>query len=382
MGKQTYIGRNGARKVTRGAVGVERTARKIKRAYIGVGGIARPCWKNGEIAYYGTVTPLALARKQMLSGSVARLAVYGGGSDDSGTVSSQVDAYDRNLTRLAPPSLPTAACDGAGGGVGDYVLLAGGEGSSGSSGIAAAYGYSTELTCTVAASLQLSRTRLLGVSTPTHVLVGPGERNSAFAAQVDAYDAQLTHFTAPNADTGRCYLGGAAVGGYAVFAGGYTRSGSSLIPSGVVDAYDADLTHVSCAALSQSRAQMGYAGTAEHALFDGGTNGSAYYDAVDAYDTDLTRVTLTDIKRRIQFGGCLGEKAVFAGGHNGSARIQTAAFYDNALTRTDLPPLSDKRSSGRSCGSSALTVGDFLLIAGEDADAAAPTAVAEAYVLN
>ena len=48
-----------ARKIKKGYIGIDGVARKIKKAYIGIGGVARPCWPSGELAYYGTITGLS-----------------------------------------------------------------------------------------------------------------------------------------------------------------------------------------------------------------------------------------------------------------------------------------------------------------------------------
>jgi hypothetical protein len=48
MSKGIYIGVDGtARKVKRAYIGVDGTARRITKGYIGVGGVARPFWTGG-----------------------------------------------------------------------------------------------------------------------------------------------------------------------------------------------------------------------------------------------------------------------------------------------------------------------------------------------
>ena len=51
-------------------------ARRIKRAYIGVGGVARPCWNMGLPTYYGTITPAQAARTNVGCAKVGKYAVY------------------------------------------------------------------------------------------------------------------------------------------------------------------------------------------------------------------------------------------------------------------------------------------------------------------
>jgi hypothetical protein len=80
MSKAAYVGVGGtARKVTKGYAGVGGVARKIKKGYIGVGGVARPFWSGGELAYYGTITPLSVARGSLAGASNGDFALFAGG---------------------------------------------------------------------------------------------------------------------------------------------------------------------------------------------------------------------------------------------------------------------------------------------------------------
>ena len=100
MAKKAYIGVGGvARKAKKIYVGVGSTARKVKKAYIGVGGVARPCWTGGELAYYGTATALSAARHQLAGASVGNYAVFAGGATSASASVSTVNAYDTSLTR-------------------------------------------------------------------------------------------------------------------------------------------------------------------------------------------------------------------------------------------------------------------------------------------
>ena len=94
MAKKAYIGVGGvARKVKKGYLGVDGTARKVKKAYIGIGGVARPCWSGGELAYYGAITALSMGRCGLAATTVGDYALFGGGYNGSSTLYSTVDAY-------------------------------------------------------------------------------------------------------------------------------------------------------------------------------------------------------------------------------------------------------------------------------------------------
>ena len=123
MSKGAYIGVNGvARKITKAYIGVNSIARKIKKAYIGIGGVARPCWGNGELAYYGTITPLSVERHNLAATTVGNYALFGGGSTNYSTV----DAYNQSLTRSTPTALNTGRYSLAATTVGNYALFGGG----------------------------------------------------------------------------------------------------------------------------------------------------------------------------------------------------------------------------------------------------------------
>ena len=113
-------------------IGVDGVARKIKAAYIGIGGVARPCWAGGaELVYYGTATALSTARGHLAATTIGNYALFGGGYTSS-SVSSVVNAYDQTLTRPIPTALSTAREYLAATTIGNYALFGGGNPTSGS----------------------------------------------------------------------------------------------------------------------------------------------------------------------------------------------------------------------------------------------------------
>ena len=76
-----YVGvGNLARKVKSIYVGVGDLARKVKKGYIGIGGVARPFFgMEGELEYYGTITPLSQARSELAATTVGNYALFAGG---------------------------------------------------------------------------------------------------------------------------------------------------------------------------------------------------------------------------------------------------------------------------------------------------------------
>ena len=126
MAKKAYVGVGGvARKVKKGYIGVNGVTRKIKKAYIGVGGIARPCWSGGELSYYGKLSNLTTARYYIAATHVGDYALFAGGY--TGQAGSNVtNAYNTSLTRSTPTALGATTASAAGANVGNYALFSGG----------------------------------------------------------------------------------------------------------------------------------------------------------------------------------------------------------------------------------------------------------------
>ncbi len=167
-------------------MGVGGVARKIKKGYIGVGGVARCCFSAGELAYYGTATALSVARDHLAATTVGNYALFAGGWTGSSSRSATVDAYDTSLTHSIPTSLSTVRGGLAATTVGNYAIF------------------------------------------------GEGYYDST----ADAYDLSLTHSNPSSFPSIYWYQAATTVGNYALFAGGY-NSGSSTY---LVRAYDSSLT--------------------------------------------------------------------------------------------------------------------------------------------
>ena len=132
MAKKAYIGVGGtARKVKKIYIGVGGIARKVKKAYIGVGGVARPCFSEG-LEYYGTITPLSMARYRLAAATVGNYAIFAGGYSDASL--DAVEAYTDTLTKTSCEALSEPRDYLQAATVGDYALFAGGRDSSYSDG--------------------------------------------------------------------------------------------------------------------------------------------------------------------------------------------------------------------------------------------------------
>ena len=315
MAKAVYVGVGSkARKMKKAYIGIGGKARKVKKMYIGVGGKARLCY-SAELERYGIAAALSAARDSMRAATVGKCALFAGGYSRSVfgySVSSSVDAYNTSLTKSTPTELSCQRCGHAAASVGGYALFAGG---------ASSY-------------------NILGY----YDLV----------SSVDAYDASLTR-SAAHIIGATAAIGGAAVGNYALFAGGtfYEQINEDNVTSYVL-AYDSSLTFTTAPWLSVARANVKGASVGNYALFAGGQTG-AFCTTVDAYNASLTRTTATALSSvaNNSAAATVGNHAIFVG------NTASADIYDASLTKTSAAILSTART-----GLAATTVGDYAIFSG------------------
>ena len=360
-----------ARKIKKGYIGIDNVARKIKKAYIGIGGVARPCWSGGELAYYGTVTPLKYAR----SGSVATkagesYAVIANGQQilTNGTNYTQyVDAYNPSLVRSSASNSTGLGSSRSAASVGNYALFAGGY--MGGDYYNTVDAYSSSLTKSTPTSLP-SQTAFMGsTSIGSYALFGGGKMTKT----VTTYNASLTRNSATSLSTGVNYPSGVRNKNYALIGGGASSSGATA----TVNAYNASMTKSNPTSLSVARREMQGATAGEYALFAGGV-GSGLSNVVDAYDGSLTRTTPAALSglRLNHASASIGNFAVFAGGQatNGVSSSTvlptTVDVYDDSLTKNTTMTLGTGRYAlvGASIGNFALFCGGDSSVYGTQYD--------------
>jgi len=322
-------------------------ARKIKKAYIGIGGVARPCWSGGELAYYGQITDLSSANYYQAGGSIGNYALFAGGYTN-GQYTTVVEAYDKSLTRSNPTSLAQKRYQLAATAIGGYVLFGGGssEGSNKSNVDA----FDASLTRKTS-SLTVARAMLGATTVGGYALFGPASGKS----NVDAFDSSLTRTSAPTAVQTNG-LTGTTVGNYALF-------GSHA--SSTLDVYDGSLTH-STNSLDNSGLQGLCAGrVGNYALFSGGNKNGTMKGTVEVFNTSLAKTYASDLStpRYNHKSATIGDYLIFAGGTTGAwstiAPSKVVDAYDASLIRTIQPSLCTARYHH-----SAATVGDYAIFAG------------------
>ena len=335
-------------------------ARKIKKAYIGIGGVARPCWSGGELAYYGTVTALSVAKYDLAATTVGDYAVFGGGRTGTTSGDSTVNAYNKTLTRSTPSSLGGRQYMLGATTVGDYAVFAGGLVSGSISTSATAY--NTSLTKKSATSL--GGTACCAATTVGNYALFAGGTTGSKKSDVFTYNNSLTYGKATSLSTEQGQLNATTVGNYALFGGGYK--------SDVVNAYNASLTRTIPTALSAARYNTGATAVGNYALFAGGGGGTT----VDVYSDSLTKTVATPLSSgRGRMGATTIENyAIFAGGGGdfGTATSNAVDVYDESLTKTVATSMSDLRID-----LAATTVGNYALFGG----GYGPVNTVEAYTI-
>ena len=345
------------------AVASSGVARRVKEAFIGIGGIARPCWSGGELKYYGTITSLSAARYDLAATSIGNYALFGGGIG-SNINNTTVDAYNASLTHSTPTALSNGRYRLAATKVGDYALFGGGHSLSGSSHSyhTTVDAYNTSLTRSLPTSLSSGRGELAAASNGSYALFGGGNSGSSI---VDAYNTSLTRSTPTSLSEGRMYLAATYIGNYALFGGGCYRYGGSENYS-TVDAYNSSLTRSIPTVLNEARYNLAATSVGDYAIFGGGYNASSKSAITDAYNDSLTRSTPTALSeaRSHLAATTIGNYALFGGGSDhfaGAAYTSVVDTYDASLTHSTLANLSEVKYS-----LAATTVGDYALFGGGD----------------
>lgn len=296
-----------ARQVNNIYLGIDNIARSIVKAYIGIGGVARPFWPP-VASFYGNLDPLPTYINDAQGVTFNNQAIFFGGSSsendstNAATQQTEIFSYDNSLTRTTVGTAShTYSRDAAASN--KYIM------------------YATSLT----------------------------------AGELDFYILN-TDFTSSTIEhpNGNAYsaVGVGALGDYLFAAGGIRHvTSTSRYYSEMVCSWNADLTCIlSTNGLSQAVSGPTLPNNDTYIFIGGGSdnyqtddNDSPY---VVAYDTNLTKQTAADLSRaRYGIGKTtFNNLAIFAGGNstelrettNGyyTAQTQEIDIYNNAMTHT------------------------------------------------
>ena len=348
-------------------------ARQIKKAYIGIGGVARPCWPEGQLAYYGTITPLSEAKFTHAGASSENHAIFAGG--ETGTaLSSVANAYDNSLTLTTLDKIATVCHSLVGVRNGEFAIFAGGLTSLTSTNKVTVY--DSSLIAHYSVTLSTSRYDLAGAYVGEYALFVGGRSNSTTVVNaVDSIDRSLTRAIRTTLPSVVYRLAGVSADTKAIFAGGqivgtYRASAYS---------YDESLTRTAIDDISVKRSALCGASVGDYALLAGGENADGELDVVDAYNSSLTKTVATPLSQKrmnlaaVEHGGF----AMFVGGESNGEIFATVDMYDASLTRTTNLSLSNGKTQH-----AAATVENFALIAGGlGAPEGYPDSVVEAFTI-
>ena len=347
-------------------------ARKIKKAYIGIGGVARPCWSGGELTYYGAITPMSVARYAYEAASNGEYAIFAGG-DLTSSYSSVVDAYDKSLTRKTATALNSAVTDFAGASMGKYALFGGGKLYTQSKEWSVNY-YDTSLTKKMASNLNDAKSLLAATASENFTWFAGGCNSSGASSarsDIDGYNSSLTHTSAYNLSESKFRIIAASIGGKAIFAGGTSSRNRSVA---TVDVFDTSLTRSTATALYAARSCDSTSATTvgNYAIF----GGYSLNTQCDVYDASLTRTNNISFQtaRNCTAATTVEGFAIFGGGEDMPVYASVDVF-DASLTRTNPSELSVARSANK-----ATTVGNYALFGGGNINGEL-TATVDAYTV-
>lgn len=357
-------------------------ARRVRKAYVGKNGVAKPFFSDLRTVVYGgkTNVPLRMSGSNSLIGnfgsinnvagaSVGNYAIFAGGDKGQSNeydYSDSVNAYDSSLTaqNIAQLSFSSGIdkCRSGmlSGVINNKAVFAGGyymykalfskvkvlrrpE----------ALSYNTSLTQTQLTDLSSAKCNCATANTTNH-LIFAGWVNNTSSNTTDAYDNSLTRRTITALGTARYYIAGASIGEYAIFAGGKDDSTSYSL----VECYDAALTKHTLENLSAIRTNFQGASFAGYAVFGGGTTATPYIDRYNASLTRDTTIALSSSRSNTAtgtFGSGMDKRLIFAGGGNNSTVVDV---FDASFTRT-----SYSLSVGRT-KATIVSVGNYALVAG------------------
>ena len=364
MAKGVYIGdsTSKARKVKKMHYGVGNLARTVKKGYIGIGGVARPFWTSGpgQLTYYGTITPLSIARQDASGATAGNYAMIAGGyrpSSYNNYYYSAVDTYNASLVMSAATNLTYATGYVIPATFKEYGVFANSSAGYDSNNIMNVY--DSSLTQKSYSPLSIFRSRFSsGVIGDYLLFAGGNNKDQDGLSTVDAFDPSFTRTTAQSLSVARGMMGASGkTGDYVIFGSGI----SGAIIGGArnnVDAYNHSLTRVTATSFSENIAYAGAASAGDYTIFS--CDSKAYY----AYDPSLTRINMPDHGTAVGMldrssSGSVETYALMGGGGDYYSAISDITVYDSSLTL-----LPDMNLSIARYGVGVASIKNFLLFAG------------------
>jgi hypothetical protein len=364
-------------------------ARRIFKAYVGVGGVARPFWGGDKLSEYGAITGLYSGRYAMASTSVGNYALFAGGWSANYSDTNNVDTYDKSLTH-SHRQIGRGRNRAAATTVGNHALIAGSDDHK------VVDALDSSLTLSNPADLTYQRINLAATTVGNYAIFAGG----CSYTDIEVYDSSLTKIAVNNTIVYRTMnLAATTVGNYAIFAGGSVYNAYDEFNSHTV-AFDSSLTtNAAFSNLSSSRERLAAATVGNYAIFAGGYSTytdeaydeetdeyyeytvEKYHTIGDVYDNSLTKlnyaVSLVGNGASDLAATTVGNNAIFYGGHHLEyeeiydeeydeyytdsyySESGDATIFTDTLTKRVLYPINTARTR-----LSAATVGNYAIFAG------------------
>lgn len=233
---------------------------------------------NQELTHTGA-EELSRARRKVSGASLGKQVIFAGGEIQTGKTSfepvSVVDIYDCNLTHTIPTPLPSPTSGYGAASNDNYAIFSG----------QIMCAYDSSLTRFLPSNLSILRPNTCAARAGNYVVIAGGRNDyrESFDA-VDAYDLFLTRTTPEVLSSGRGWMAGTTLNGFALFGAGVKNSDSSDTYSSAVDCYDPYLVRTSLHELRDKRIDCSAASVDGYALFGGGNgNEGKSINSVEAY---------------------------------------------------------------------------------------------------
>lgn len=196
-----------------------------------------------------------------------------------------------------------------------------------------------------------------------------GSSSKQTTKKVDAYDNALTKTSPEDMSKSRSNFAAASVGDYAIFCAGLGYDTNINVPDRKVrndiDTYNSQLVHTYLSSSATCRFDMAASSIGNYALIGGGvqvTSAAATNDATssvtEAYNKELTKTTPEGLANPAKHLAAASNQnyAIFGGGTTGTRDVTA---YNSSLTKTVPTGLSVKRSK-----LAAARAGNYVLFAG------------------
>ena len=326
----------------------------IKAIYVGVAGKAKSIYKRKyrfslRTDSLGSGVVLTNGSRAFASGSTGNYVIAAGGMGSSTRIRYyDVDAFDSSFTKRTLNSLSVGTSSNEGISFNSSVIVAGGYASNGYTSNVDVYN-STLTHITSVGKLSQARSMPCGGTNSKYAFVAGGQSGTnTKSSYVDVYNTELTRSIASTLSVARSSLASATIGDKTIFAGGYAQS--SPYYSNAIDAYDSSLSKLVISTLPTARDALAGVANKKYAIFAGGElTSSSSTTVLETYDSNLTR-GVWSAKLTFPTGFLSAENVkgnvLFIGGRQSSSStyLSNVDIFDEDMVKLDPITMKNKHS--------------------------------------